>query len=156
MSMIDTGVQTITLDGKRFVILPEADYLRLSGEPPEPELPPTDKEGNYPAREALRVVAARRLIRARRALGWSQVELARRAGVRVETLSRLEQGKHSASATTLEKVNLALEAREAHAGRARSPVATKPKAKNRGPLRCRRGGPPASRAKPCLRRPEAD
>ena len=75
------------------MILPEAEYLRMSGEAPEPELPPPDEEGNYPAREALRVVAARRLIRARRALGWSQVELARRAGVRVETLSRLEHGE---------------------------------------------------------------
>lgn len=112
MSMPD-AVQTVTLDGKRFVILPEADYLRLSGEPPFPELPPTDARGNYPAREALRVVAARRLIRERRALGWSQVELARRAGVRVETLSRLEHGKHSASAATMEKLQRALDAGDA-------------------------------------------
>ena len=112
MSMIDT-VQIVTLDGKRFVILSEEDYLRLSAEPPLPDLPPTDARGNYPAREALRVVAARRLIRARRALGWSQIELARRAGVRVETLSRLEHGKHSASAATMEKLRRALGAGEA-------------------------------------------
>ena len=91
----------------------EASILRISGEPPLPELPPTDSRGNYPAREALRVVAARRLIRARRALGWSQIELARRACVRVETLSRLEHGKHSASAATMEKLRRALGAGEA-------------------------------------------
>ena len=56
-----------------------------------PELPPTDSRGNYPAREALRVVAARRLICARRALGWTQIELARRAGVRVE-IERISRG----------------------------------------------------------------
>ncbi|HVA49601.1 MAG TPA: helix-turn-helix transcriptional regulator [Pirellulales bacterium] len=127
MNISHASVQTVTLDGKRFVILPEEDYRRLSGGPPQPELPPPDAEGNYPAREALRVVAARRLIRARRALGWSQVELARRAGVRVETLSRLEHAKHSASQATLEKVRRALDDGEADAARA------KPTAGNRKP-----------------------
>jgi ribosome-binding protein aMBF1 (putative translation factor) len=125
--MIETGVQTVTLDGKRFVILPEADYLRLSGEPPEPELPPPDAEGNYPAREALRVVTARRLIRARRALGWSQIELARRAGVRVETLSRLEHGKHSASAATVDKLRRALDVGESQTAGAKRRAAGKQK-----------------------------
>ncbi len=38
--MIDaTTIQTVTLAGERFVILPEADFLRLTGEPAEPELP---------------------------------------------------------------------------------------------------------------------
>lgn len=123
--MIETSVQTVILDGKRFVILPEADYLRLSGEPPEPELPPRDAEGNYPAREALRVVTARRLMRARRALGWSQIELARRAGVRVETLSRLEHGKHSASAATVDKLRRALDAGENQTANAKRRAAGK-------------------------------
>lgn len=123
--MIETSVQTVILDGKRFVILPEADYLRLSGEPPEPELPPRDAEGNYPAREALRVVTARRLMRARRALGWSQIELARRAGVRVETLSRLEHGKHSASAATVDKLRRALDAGENQTANAKRRAADK-------------------------------
>ncbi|HVA50950.1 MAG TPA: hypothetical protein VNH11_31710 [Pirellulales bacterium] len=53
------------------MILPGADFLRLAGEPRGPELPPA--------------LMARKLIRSRQALGWSQVELARRAGVRPET-----------------------------------------------------------------------
>src|ERR1700680_3769196 len=45
--------QTLVLDGKRFVILPEADYQRMVG------LPPTDAKGNRPAVAAMRAVLAR-------------------------------------------------------------------------------------------------
>ncbi|HUY34754.1 MAG TPA: helix-turn-helix transcriptional regulator [Pirellulales bacterium] len=107
------SVQTLTLAGERFVVLPEAEYLRLAGELPEPELPPANERGNYPAVETARVLLARKLIRARRALGWSQAELARRAGVRVETLNRLEHGRHSPNVATVDKIDRALKAGEA-------------------------------------------
>lgn len=106
-------IQTLTLDGKRFVVLPEADFARLMGEPPEPELSPVNERGNYPALETMRALLTRDIIRSRRALGWSQAELARRAGVRPETLNRIEQGKHSASAATIDKLDRALKAGEA-------------------------------------------
>ncbi len=108
-------VQTVTLAGERFVILPEGEYLKLTGEPPAPEMPAPNERGNYPAREALRVIFARKLIRQRRAMGLAQVELARRAGVRPETLNRIEQGKHSPSVATVEKLDRALKAAEAAA-----------------------------------------
>ena len=107
------SVQTVTFTGERYVILPETEYLRLLGEPPEPQLPTPDADGNYPALESLRVILARKLIRARRALGWSQAELARRAGVRVETLNRLEHGKHAPHVATVDKLQKALDAGEA-------------------------------------------
>jgi ribosome-binding protein aMBF1 (putative translation factor) len=110
-----TTVQTLTVDGKRFVVVPEAEFLRLTGERPMPELPPVNRRGNYPAREATRAVMACDIIRSRRALGWSQAELARRAGVRPETLNRIEQAKRSPSLDTFEKVHRALEAGEAEA-----------------------------------------
>lgn len=114
MAMIDpTAVQTVTLTGERFVILPEAEYLRLLGEEAEPQLPATDDKGRYPAVNAARVILARKLIRARRALGWSQADLARKAGVRVETLNRLERGKHSPNVATVDKLSRALRAGEA-------------------------------------------
>lgn len=114
MAMIDpSAVQTVTLTGERFVILPEAEYLRLLGEGSEPELPAPDAKGRYPAVEAARVVLARKLIRGRRALGWSQAELARRAGVRVETLNRLEHAKQSPNVATVDKLSRALCAGEA-------------------------------------------
>ncbi|MGH7138879.1 MAG: helix-turn-helix transcriptional regulator [Pirellulales bacterium] len=118
MSLIDpTSIQTLTLDGKRFVVLPEADFARLTGEPPEPELPAMNERGNYPALDTMRALLARDLIRSRRALGWSQAELARRAGVRPETLNRIEQGKHAASVPTIDKLDRALKAGEAKAAR---------------------------------------
>jgi DNA-binding XRE family transcriptional regulator len=114
MAMMDpSAVQTVTLTGERFVILPEAEYLRLLGEHAELELPAPDAQGRYPAVDAARVILARKLIRARRALGWSQAELARRAGVRVETLNRLEHAKHSPNVATVDKLSHALRAGEA-------------------------------------------
>jgi ribosome-binding protein aMBF1 (putative translation factor) len=121
MSLIDPStIQTLTLDGKRFVVLAEADFARLTGEPPEPELPPANERGNYPALDTMRALLARDLIRSRRALGWSQAELARRAGVRPETLNRIEQGKHSASVATIDKLDKALKAGETKAARGKA------------------------------------
>ena len=114
--MIDfANIQTLTLAGERFVVLPEAEFLRITGELPEPELPPPNERGNYPALESMRAIMGRDLIRSRRALGWSQAELARRAGVRPETLNRIEQAKRSPSLSTFDKVHRALEAGEAEA-----------------------------------------
>ncbi len=108
-----TNVQTITLFGQRFVVLPEADYRELVGETWEPPMPEPDVEGNYPAVEAARVVLARKIIRRRRAAGLTQAELAKRARVRVETLSRLEHAKHSPNVVTVDKILRTLDEAEA-------------------------------------------
>jgi ribosome-binding protein aMBF1 (putative translation factor) len=105
---METNVQTITLAGERFVILPEAEYRQLRGDKPEPALPAADTQGNYPAVEALRFVLARKIVRRRRAAGLSQVELAKRAGIRAETLNRLEQGKHTPTVETIDKIDRVL------------------------------------------------
>ena len=115
---------TFTMNGKRFVVLPEMEYRRLrrsSGKSPSgrtggsaaeewglPPLPPKLPNGNYPAVEYARALAARDLIRARREIGVSQRELARRAGVRVETLNRIERAKMTASPAVMEKLDAAL------------------------------------------------
>ncbi|HEV7223650.1 MAG TPA: helix-turn-helix transcriptional regulator [Pirellulales bacterium] len=112
----------VTPAGERLVVLPEAEFLRLTGEAAEPPLPPPNARGNYPALETMRALMARDLVRSRRALGWSQAELARRAGVRAETLNRIEQGRHSASVSTIEKLDGALKAGETAAGRAAQPA----------------------------------
>lgn len=108
-----TNVQTVVLDGKRFVILPEADYQRMAG------LPPADAAGNRPAVAAMRAVLARDIVRDRERVGWSQAELARRAGIRVETLNRIETGKHTPSVAAIEKIDTALR-RTAKSKRTRS------------------------------------
>ena len=102
--------QTLVVDGKRFVILPEEEYARLASQDDSlPPFPRPDADGNYPAVEALTAGLARSLIRRRRALGWSQAELARRAGVRLETVNRLELGKHVLTLPTVSKIERALE-----------------------------------------------
>lgn len=97
-----TNIQTVVLDGKRFVILPEAEYQRLAG------FPAADASGNRPAVAAMRAVLARDIVRDRERIGWSQAELARRAGIRVETLNRIETGKHTPSVATIAKIDEAL------------------------------------------------
>jgi transcriptional regulator with XRE-family HTH domain len=59
---------------------------------------------------------ARKIIRHRRRAGLNQAELARRAGIRPETLNRIEQGKHSPTPRTVARIDKALrEAEEANA-----------------------------------------
>lgn len=101
-------VQTVTLAGERFVILPEAEYHRLTGDAQEPALPPANADGTYPALESMRVLLARDILRARRKLGLTQADLARRAGIRPETLNRIEHGQRAPSVATLEKIDRAL------------------------------------------------
>jgi ribosome-binding protein aMBF1 (putative translation factor) len=73
----------------------------------EPHLPEPNAEGNYPA-EVLRIDLAIDILRHRRRLGLSQIELARRAGVRPESLNRIELGRASPSVRTVEKIDQAL------------------------------------------------
>ena len=89
----------VTVKGKRMVMLEESDFDRLMRKADlfEPLLPEPDVNGNYPAVEYLRVSLARKIIRHRRRLGLTQVDVARRAGIRVETLNRIEQGHRSPS-----------------------------------------------------------
>jgi DNA-binding XRE family transcriptional regulator len=111
-------VQTLKLAGKRFVIVEERDFRRLERRAEtadERDLPPLPRllpDGNYPAVEAMRVGLARRLIRDRRAVGLTQVELARRAGIAAESLNRIEKGKLTATMGTLQKIDHALDQAE--------------------------------------------
>lgn len=82
-----------------------------------PSLPEADAEGNYPAVEYARASLARKMILRREALGWTQAELARRAGVRVETLCRLETGKVTPAMATVEKLATTMDAAEKRRGK---------------------------------------
>jgi predicted transcriptional regulator len=84
-----------------------------------PAFPPANAKGNRPAVAFARVSIARKIIEQRRALGISQQELARMAGVRQETISRLESGKHSPTIRTVDKIDQALQ-REERRQRSRS------------------------------------
>ena len=105
--------QTLTIQGKHFVLLEEAELRQLErratkAESKLPTYPPADAKGNRPAVEYLRVSIARDIVQERQALGLSQERLASLAGLRQETLSRLESGKHSPTVRTVEKIDQAL------------------------------------------------
>jgi len=114
---------TIQLAGKRFVIVPEAEYDKLRqaaaviGDVEMPELPARLSSGNYPAIQAVRVSLARKLIKRRWAARLTQAELARRAGVRAETVNRIEKAKVSADTATVTKIVRALEKAEREAAK---------------------------------------
>lgn len=101
----------VKLDGREYVILARDEYDRLTGlarVAEMPALPEPDEDGNYPAVDYARASIARDVVRERAELGLSQRDLARLAGVRVETLCRIETGKHTASTATLAKLDRAL------------------------------------------------
>src|SRR5438445_13802009 len=95
--------QRLTIDGKKFVLLREQDFQMLATEADflEPPMPQPLPSGNYPALETVRALVACSIIRQRRKLGWSQEELAKRAGVRLPTLRRIEIAEHPPSAAAL-------------------------------------------------------
>lgn len=103
--------KTVTVKGRRFVLVPEEEYNGLA-EKELPRFPEPNAKGHYPARETMAVSMARGIIRRRRALGWSQAELAKRAGMRVETINRIELAKHSPSIRTVDKIDKALNSGE--------------------------------------------
>jgi DNA-binding XRE family transcriptional regulator len=102
--------QRTTVDGKRVVILDEAEFDRLlvKADEFEPLMPEPNADGTYPALDALRADLALRIIRHRRKAGLTQADLARRAGIRPESLNRIEQGRVDPSIRTLEKIDKAL------------------------------------------------
>lgn len=120
-------MQRIEIAGHRLVVLEESEYERLcrdaGREVPDddtlPAFPKPDKSGRFPALEYTRVQFARNLIRERKALRLTQQALADLAGVRQETLSRLESGKHTISGKTVTKLEKALAAAQKSQARRR-------------------------------------
>ena len=111
--------QIVTAKGQRFVMVPVSEWRRLQrltakAEIPQdtstlPALPKADANGRFPALTYIQVSIARDILRERTALGLTQEQLAKLAGVREETLSRLESGKHSPTVRTVEKIERALQ-----------------------------------------------
>ncbi len=103
----------VTIKGQRMVALREGDFDRLLHQADlwEPAMPEPDEHGYFPL-SALAVIQARDILRARRKLGLSQVDLARRAGIRPETLNRIEHGKNKPSVPTIAKIDRALKKAE--------------------------------------------
>ena len=106
------AAQTILFDGKPYVVLPRDEYDRLTtlGQGCGSTAAPSCRTlmETIPAVDYARASLARKIIRDRVAVGLSQRQLALRAGVRVETLCRIETGKHTPSMPTIEKLDRVL------------------------------------------------
>ncbi|HVT91091.1 MAG TPA: helix-turn-helix transcriptional regulator [Tepidisphaeraceae bacterium] len=108
------SIQTLHIAGKDFVVIERGEYDRLIAadvgvaDSELPALPQPDSKGNVPAVEYGRKLLARRLVLARRRAGITQAELARRAKIRVETLNRLEKGRHNPDEATFNKIEAVL------------------------------------------------
>ncbi len=105
----------IDLDGAKLVVMSEGDYEalcraagRAAADDGLPAFPAATKGGTMPALKFARVSIARDLIRARRDAGLSQQALADLTGLRQETLSRIENAKHSATPATVAKIERAI------------------------------------------------
>ena len=111
--------QIVTAKGQRFVMVPVAEWRRVERltakavtsktAPKFPAIPQAEQDGTLPALAYIQVSIARDVLRERTALGLTQEQLAKLAGVREETLSRLESGKHSPTVRTVEKIERALQ-----------------------------------------------
>ena len=77
-----------------------------------PEFPPANAEGNFPAVQTGRVSIAREVIRRREVVGLTQKALAAVAGIRVETLNRIEKAKVTPDTATIAKIDRALKRAE--------------------------------------------
>jgi DNA-binding XRE family transcriptional regulator len=113
-------MQNVTLEGKKYVILPREEYDRLAKSARLPAFPEPNERGNYPAVEYARVSIARSLIQRREALGWTQADAARKAGIPVATLCRLETGKTTPSIATVDKLDRVLTSAEGGGAKKRS------------------------------------
>ena len=75
--------------------------------PQLPPLPPRTRSGRRPAAAFILATIARDIVADRKSAGLTQQQLAKHAGIRQETLSRIESGKHPPTLKTLKKIDRA-------------------------------------------------
>lgn len=103
----------VELDGIPYVILRETVFDRLCQKAGVEEVQETSRENTAPSSLDMdRTSLAAKLIRRRQAAGLSQAELARRAGIRPETLNRIERGRTTPDFATVRKLVIAMNAAE--------------------------------------------
>jgi DNA-binding XRE family transcriptional regulator len=103
----------VELDGVGYVILRETLFEMLCKRAGVDPQDPTDgDEPLTPALDLDRASLAEKLARRRRVAGLSQAELARQAGIRPETLNRIERGRTTPDFATIRKLVVAIGAAE--------------------------------------------
>ena len=120
----------VELDGIRYVILRESVFEWLCRKVGvEADAAATANSASVAGGDMDRTSLAEKLMRRRRACGLSQAELARRAGVRAETLNRIERGHTTPDFATVRKLVVAMNAAEQE-GLSNQLAATSHKEKN--------------------------
>lgn len=105
--------ELVVLDGTRYAIVREARLIELCRQAGM-DVAAGKETASAPDDALLNQVAlAKQLILRRRRAGLTQAELARRAGVRIETLNRIERGKTTPDFSTVRKLVAAMNAAEA-------------------------------------------
>jgi DNA-binding XRE family transcriptional regulator len=100
---------TLNVPSGEIVILSREEFDRLAEKAGIfPPLPPVDQNGNSDALAFMDATISRGLIRRRIEAGLTQKALAKFAGVRLETISRLEAGKHVPTQETILRLDSAL------------------------------------------------
>jgi DNA-binding XRE family transcriptional regulator len=99
---------TMSMDGKNFILVPQQEYERLMERTEVPSLPVADKNGSVDALAYMRASMGRKLIARRQAAGLTQKALATAAGVRIETLNRVEKARVTPDTATIVKIDKAL------------------------------------------------
>ena len=102
-------MQTITLDRKKYVLVPMAEYQKLAAGRKMPPLPKADARGSRSAVAFADAAIARNIVKAREAAGLTQKQLAELAGIRAEVLNRAERGVTVPSVRTLAKIERGLQ-----------------------------------------------
>jgi DNA-binding XRE family transcriptional regulator len=109
------SVRTVTLDGREYVLIPRKQWEAMSHQSEgmrgtrsqnAVKLPPLVK-GMYTIQH-VRISLANKIAAQRKGARLTQAQLARLAGVRVETISRLENGLHTPGIRTFAKIEQAL------------------------------------------------
>jgi DNA-binding XRE family transcriptional regulator len=105
--------RTVELDGVRYVIIRETVFELLCRKADIPcESRSIEEDPSSPGLGLDQSSLAEKLVRRRRAGGLSQAELARRAGVRPETLNRIERGRTTPDFATIRKLVVAMNSAE--------------------------------------------
>jgi len=95
----ETAYQRIVLDGKWYIVIAEEEFRALT----RPQGTMTEADELDVFRVSDRRLADRMLQR-RLSVGLTQKDLAQRAGIRVETLNRIEKGRTTPDFSTIRKL----------------------------------------------------
>ena len=105
--------RSVELDGIRYVIVRETVFELLCQKAGiQIESPSAGEEASSAGFDLDQPSLAQKLVRRRQAGGLSQADLARRAGVRPETLNRIERGRVTPDFATIRKLVVAMNAAE--------------------------------------------